>query len=79
MYAGMKLVATWSKKLTIPLVVFTSVDLFERIPVRWMLPRKFRFIIFYTDFGTRDLLANNPTAEIMWKTKVKLHTSGSVA
>lgn len=64
-YASMKLVATGSKKLTVSLVVFATMDLFERVPVRWMLPRKFLSITFDIDFCRRDLLSNNPTAENM--------------
>lgn len=64
-YASMKLVATGSKKLTVSLVVFAAMDLFERVPVRWMLPGKFLSITFDIDFCRRDLLSNNPTAENM--------------
>lgn len=71
MYASMKLVATGSQKLTVPLVVFATIDLFMRILVRWMFPREFLSIAFDIGFHRRDLLTNNPTAENMWEVMLK--------
>ena len=71
MYASMKFIATGSKKLTVPLVVFAAIDLFERILVRWMFPREFQPIAFDIDFHRRNLLTNNPTAENIWKAMLK--------
>jgi hypothetical protein len=71
MYASMKLVATGGKKLTVSLVVFATIDLFERVPVRWMFPREFLSIAFDIDLHRRDLLSNNPTAVNTWKVMLK--------
>lgn len=71
MNASMKLVAAGSKKLTVPLVVFATIDLFQRVPVRWMSPRKFLSIAFDIDICRRYMLSNNPTAENTWRVMLK--------
>lgn len=40
-YASVKLVATRSKKLTVPLIVFTTIGYSKRVMIGWMLTRKF--------------------------------------
>ena len=63
-YTCEKLVATRSKKLAIPLVVFATKDPLLRISIRWMLTRNYFHIVWDTGwFKIMYPLCGNPTAE----------------